>query len=153
MLSNLQKNPIMKLTLEEIQALRADAKRLKLDGHEKLDKYTDEELQSIYNGIGPNWMKDGLVEVITALHAFLGPAALIHDVDYKESDRLRSTFYAANARLQANGYILADDRSGWYNPRRYWHRFKAWRARKLCDAFGWSAFAPDLTTTPQSTPQ
>ena len=48
-----------------INELRKKCYELELEGKEILDKYTDEDLEKIYNGIGPDRFPDWLREIVT----------------------------------------------------------------------------------------
>lgn len=73
-------------TLTEIAALRQECNTLELEGREILEKYSDEELQKICNGIGSSGMPPFLRRTMNTLHPTLQPVALIHDVEFEESD-------------------------------------------------------------------
>ena len=122
-------------TLEEIAALRQKCAILKLDGREKLNEYTDEELQSICNGIGPRALPRFLRKTLNKLHPALEPAALIHDIDFERSDGTKEGFDRANARFLANGLRGALS-CAWYDLRRYLAMFHAFRLALCCRHFG-----------------
>ena len=127
---------------------KSDAKALRqlccveyrLEGCEILDKYSDDQLAAIFNGIGPDFFPDSITSLLDALHPSLLPVALVHDVEFKESDGSVPSFEAANDRFLRNGCKVAKLKFGWYNPRRYAVMFDAWRYSKTCDLFGWYAW-------------
>lgn len=127
-------------TLEEIAALRQKCASLKLEGAEKLDKYKNAELQKICNGIGPEAFPYGVRSITTSLHPTLEPVAVIHDVEFEESDGLKSTFTAINDRYYTNGIAAAKAEYGWYNPVRYVVIAQALRHARLCQLGGWCGY-------------
>lgn len=127
-------------SLEEIAALRQRCKALNLEGSQKLNKYTDEELQVICNGIGPEAFPYGIRSVTSTLHPTLEPVAMVHDVEFEESDGLKSSFTDANDRYYTNGVIAAKAEYGWYNPARYIVMAQALRHSRLCQLFGWHGY-------------
>lgn len=127
-------------TLEEIAALRRKCNQLHLKGAEKLSRYTNEELQVICNGIGPESFPKGMRKFVTTIHPTLEPAAMIHDVEYEESDGSRLSFTAANDRYAENGSILAEAEYAWYNPLRYVVKLQAARHARTCQLCGWQGY-------------
>ena len=93
--------------LKEVKKLRAKAESLKLENAEILRKYNMQQLYSIYNGIGPDAFPNWLRDAISALHPSLAVVALIHDVEWHESDLSKETFAESNARFKRNGYAAA----------------------------------------------
>jgi hypothetical protein len=127
-------------TLEEIAAMRQKCVELQLEGREILEKYTDAELQKICNGIGPEAFPDPLRECIDKLNPTLKPAAFIHDVDWHESCGRYEEFQESNSRLRRNGELCADAEYSFFNPLRYWVRFKAAKFAALCNWGGWEFY-------------
>lgn len=127
-------------TLEKIAALRQKCADLKLEGAEKLDKYTDAELQKICNGIGPEVFPYGVRSITTSLHPTLEPVAMLHDIDFEESDGTKTTFTAANDRYYSNGCIAAKAEYAWCNPVRYIVIAQALRHSRLCQLWGWTGY-------------
>ena len=126
--------------LKEIKKLRAKAESLKLENAEILRKYNIQQLCSIYNGIGPDAFPDWLRDAISALHPSLAVVALIHDVEWHESDLSKETFAESNYRFKRNGYTAAKAEYAWYDPRRYIVMNQARRFGNICQALGWSAW-------------
>ena len=58
-----------------INELRKKCYELELEGKEILDKYTDGDLEEIYNGIGPDAFPDWVRDFITELNPSLAPVA------------------------------------------------------------------------------
>lgn len=129
--------------LKEIRNLREKAETLQLENAGILRKYTLPQLNSIYNGIGPDAFPAWLRNFISALHPSLAVVALIHDVEWHESDKTQKTFAESNARFKANGYKVAEAEFGWYNPRRYVVMNQARRFGNICQLFGRKAWMTD----------
>ena len=127
-------------TADEIKRLRAICAECELENREILDKYTDEELASIFNGIGPEAFPQWLRAALDALHPSLAPVALIHDTEWHESDGSKATFDMSNARFRRNGCKVATASFGWWRPRRYKVMWDAVKFARICQRFGWSAF-------------
>jgi hypothetical protein len=134
----------------DIARLRLRADAADLAGREILEPYTDTELRLIYNRLGPDSFPAWLREAISDLNRWLEPAALVHDVEWHESDGTRAGFDASNARLRANGIKLARFLYGWADPRRYVCILRARRFAAYCQAFGYSAWRRDAERNPAS---
>ena len=119
--------------LKELKTLKEKAEELQLDNREILRKYTLTELSAIYNGIGPDSFPEWLRNCISALHPSLAVVALIHDVEWHESDKSK--------------YKVAESEFGWYNPRRYVVMNQARRFGNICQLFGWGAWTTDCICT------
>ena len=76
----------------ELAFLRFECGRYNLDGREILDRYTDAELSTIYNGAGPDSWKPIARDILTDLMKLFKPEILLHDVQFEESDGTRETF-------------------------------------------------------------
>ena len=63
------------MTTKHIAQLRAAAERYGRDDRWIADKYTDEELAKIYNGLGPDSFPRWLRAVLTDLNPLLRPVA------------------------------------------------------------------------------
>ena len=126
--------------LKEIKKLRAKAESLKLENAEILRKYNMQQLCAIYNGIGPDAFPDWLRDAISALHPSLAVVALIHDVEWHESDLSKETFAESNYRFKRNGYTAAKAEYAWYDPRRYIVMNQARRFGNICQTLGWAAW-------------
>ena len=107
------------------------------------------ELYRIYNGVGASWMKKEWRELLDGLFDEILPAVMGHDLDYAYGDGTYDDFIAANARLEKNGRICADTKYPWWRPKRYIVRRKARLCRKVCDAFGFPAYAAAIEETKQ----
>ena len=124
-------------TIEEIRVFREKSKRLALHGCNSPDKYTDEELQVICNGIGPAILPDVFRKAVNNVHPTLECAAFLHDIAVEESDGTRGGFTVANDDFKENGYLLAKDRYPWYHPCRYLVMNNARRLANYCQQGGW----------------
>ena len=127
----------------EINRLKEVCAACALEGREKLYAHTDEELCRIYNGIGPEYFPGCLRTVLDALHPSLAPVALIHDVEWNDSDGTKESFAASNARFRRNGIKVACATFPWWRIRRYKVMWDAWKFARICQRFGWTAwYAP-----------
>ena len=127
-------------TIDEIMSLRKACDDMELENREILAKYTDGQLADIYNGIGPEGFPGWLRKALDALHPSLRPVAMIHDVEWHESDGSRATFDMSNARFRRNGCKVACESFGWWRPRRYKVMWDAVKFARLCQTFGFGAF-------------
>ena len=126
--------------IDEIKRLKGLCEEYGLEGREILDKYTDEELAALFNGIGPEAFPSWLRTALDALHPSLAPVAMIHDVEWSESDGREETFAASNARFRRNGCKVASASFGWWRPRRYLVMWDSVKFARICQRFGWGAF-------------
>jgi len=126
--------------IDEIMSLRKACEDMELENREILAKYTDGQLADIYNGIGPEGFPGWLRKALDALHPSLRPVAMIHDVEWHESDGSRATFDMSNARFRRNGCKVACESFGWWRPRRYKVMWDAVKFARLCQTFGFGAF-------------
>jgi len=115
------------------------AKQNDLDGVCYLDWFPLLELAAIYNGIGPDRFPEKLRDFVTEVNTIFEPAALIHDVEYHIGGG-KADFTRANLRFRKNCDILVDNAYAWYDPRRYYWEFKAWRFAGYCEQFGWQGY-------------
>ena len=126
--------------IDEIRRLRRACEDMELENRELLAKYTDEQLSDMFNGIGPQGFPGWLRKALDALHPSLKPVALIHDVEWSESDGRRETFAASNDRFARNGCTVACASFGWWRPRRYKVMWDAVKFGRICQRFGFGAF-------------
>ena len=126
--------------IDEIRRLRRACEDMELENREMLDKYTDEQLSDMFNGIGPQGFPGWLRKALDALHPSLKPVAMIHDVEWSESDGRRETFDESNERFRRNGCKVACESFGWWRPRRYKVMWDAVKFARLCQTFGFGAF-------------
>ena len=126
--------------IDEIRRLRRACEDMELENSEMLDKYTDEQLSDMFNGIGPQGFPGWLRKALDALHPSLKPVAMIHDVEWSESDGRRETFDESNERFRRNGIAVACASFGWWRPRRYKVIWDAVKFARICQTFGFGAF-------------
>ena len=128
-------------SIDTIMELYYRALELHLENIEILERYSFEDLAKIYNGIGPDSFPEWLRKVISSLHPSLAPAALIHDVEWHESDRTRDSFTESNARFKRNGKSIAKQSFFILNPRRWivWNQSR--RFGNYCELFGWTVWS------------
>lgn len=127
-------------SLDEIVFLREKVLSLHLHGSLKLLRYSVQQLQQIYNGIGPEWFPVKLRKLINAFHPTLKPVAMQHDVDYATGAGTWEDFCQANSNFAANGRIAADAAYPWWHLRRYLVRRQASIFADLCQSCGWKAY-------------
>ena len=100
-----------------------------------------EKVASACNGCGPEWMSQSMRDKLTDFLSIFFPAFCIHDCRFVyDNNGTRGAFDAANEELRLNCLLLADDKYGWYDPRRYVWRHRARLVYIACKDFGWSAW-------------
>ncbi len=90
----------------EIAALRQLVYDYQLRGANKLLKYNDEGLLSIYNGVGPDRWPEEVRSKLTQVASLFAPAVCVHDVEFFESDGLDDTFKDTVDHFKANVKII-----------------------------------------------
>lgn len=105
------------------------------------------EINRIFNGVGAEWMPDGLRAKLDGYSEALLPAVMAHDIDYAYGNGTMLDFQMANRRLEANGRICADATYAWWHPMRYLVRRQAKAYARICDAFGFPAYADAVEKT------
>ena len=131
----------MTITPETIARLRAATERYGLDNRWIADKYSDEQLAGIYNGLGPDSFPRWLRAVLTDLNPLLRPVAFVHDIEWHESDGSVEAFKASNDRFRANGFKVADADHPLWSLRRWMVRHQAAKFARLCQKFGWRGWS------------
>ncbi len=120
-------------SLNEIEEKLKLAKELNLSGAELLEDR--ERAMRVCNGIGAEWMPESARKLISGLNPTLVLAADIHDLRYDqggaELDRL-----LADVEMLENGCKLADAHYSWYNPLRYYVKWKMRKFYKILREFG-----------------
>lgn len=100
-----------------------------------------DKVEEASNGAGPEWMSQEMRDKLTAFLDIFFPAFCIHDCRFVyDNNGDRGAFDAANEELRLNCLLLADDKYGWYDPRRYVWRHRARLVYIACKDFGWSAW-------------
>ena len=127
-------------SLKEVKRVSELCEKYELEGREVIKGYTNTQLGSMYNGIGPEKFPGWLRAVLDALHPSLAPVAFIHDIEWSLSDGSKESFTASNKRFKRNGSRVAKAEYAWYNPRRYAVMNSARRFGNICQKFGWAAW-------------
>ena len=127
-------------SLKEVKRLSELCEKYELEGREVIHGFSNTQLGSLYNGIGPESFPGWLRAVIDFLHPSLEPVAFIHDIEWSLSDGTRESFTASNKRFKRNGYKVAKAMYGVFNPRRYAVMNSARRFGNICQKFGWAAW-------------
>ena len=94
------------IDIMDIARVRRLAYDYELRGSNKLLKYSDEALQAIYNGVGPDRWPDNVRQLLTGLASLYEAAIMIHDVEFKESDGTVSSFLDTVEHFKANIRII-----------------------------------------------
>ena len=128
------------LTAENLPKYIEQAVKLRLCGHELLLQHTTAEILKVANGIGPESFPPKLRNMIDNANPTAIVASIIHDLRYTYGTGTKADFLQANADLEVNTSLLAEDNYKWYNPTRYWVKLKGHHFRMACDKFGWPAY-------------
>ncbi len=127
--------------LAEITALIKKACDLKLTDATWVACFSPEELATVYNGIGPEWLPYSLREKLTKYLAIFSPACLIHDFHYWIGDGTLKDFNYANDTLEANCRKCINAETKWYQLlRRAAGYYAAHLIAEACRRYGWSAY-------------
>ena len=135
-------------SVEHVHALRVFAFAHGFSAPPGFWRASDEELQAVYNGIGPDrWSTKFRGWVTRALDRFEF-AALPHDWEYTYSPKTYWAFTTANARFATNCWI-----EGWATKR--WSVIPlGFLLAIVCQLFGWSGYAtaapPDSVDGPET---
>ena len=124
----------------ELNRLRAEVARLDLQGRDIVLALTLEQLDTAFNGCGPEYLPSFARKALDKITAVFAPAVMVHDVDFTNADGLKAAFDAANKRLLVNCVKCALDAAPWYSRQRYILLAEAWAIYRACDKFGWSAW-------------
>ena len=127
-------------SLKEVKRLSELCEKYELEGREVIHGFSNTQLGSLYNGIGPESFPGWLRAVIDFLHPSLEPVAFIHDIEWSLSDGTKDAFTASNKRFKRNGSKVAKAMYGVFNPRRYAVMNTARRFGNICQKFGWAAW-------------
>ena len=86
----------------EILELKDACERYQLSGREILNDFTPAELAAEYNGAGPDsWIPEAR-EILTKAMALFKPVALIHDIQFAQSDGTDEGFDRTVSDWRAN---------------------------------------------------
>ena len=127
-------------SLKEVKRLSELCEKYELEGREVIHGFSNTQLGSLYNGIGPESFPGWLRAVIDFLHPSLEPVAFIHDIEWSLSDGTKDSFTASNKRFKRNGSKVAKAEYAWYNPRRYKVMWDAAKFARVCQRLGWAAW-------------
>jgi hypothetical protein len=103
---------------------------------EVLDRYTDNELRQICNGIGPEFFPEKFRKIITGIFKYLEATAFLHDAEYQA----QVGFSLANTHFYNNGMKEVDAKFAWYDPRRYVGRHRVRQFTLALQLFGIRAY-------------
>ena len=129
---------IARAKLPPATELRQRALELKLQHAERLDRYTDQELARVYNGVGPDRWSDKVRKLLSKVLLPALPAVLVHDVDYDIGGDYHD-FLVANRTLADNVNRIAGTYP-WYSRTRRRLRRLAPLMEAATTAFGWAGF-------------
>ena len=99
-------------SLKEVKRVTELCEKYELEGRDVIKGYTNTQLGSMYNGIGPEKFPGWLRAVLDALHPSLAPVAFIHDIEWSLSDGTKASFTESNRRFKRNGYKVTRCASG-----------------------------------------
>ncbi|GKT35494.1 hypothetical protein ADUPG1_008646 [Aduncisulcus paluster] len=126
--------------LDEVYEMKNLAEQLGLLGYEAVEKFTEQQLTVICNGIGPRFFPTWVREAISTIYRDLAVCAFIHDVEYYIGGG-KEEWEQSNLRFKLNGYTVAKKKYGWWNPLRYRVMWNAYTFYKLVSSkSGWKAF-------------
>ena len=95
-------------SLKEVKRLSELCEKYELEGREVIHGFSNTQLGSMYNGIGPEFLPIDVRAKVTEWLALFEPAALIHDCRVGASDGWREGFLASNDEFRRNCLTLAD---------------------------------------------
>ena len=130
--------------IAKVAKLREKCRKYGLSAPPEFWNATSEELASIYNGAGPDWLPQWGRVILTFFLWLFAAAFLIHDFRFDRSDRSEVGFTTANSEMLENMWRINDlvfPRATWY-----WRLLhdrwstKAWLAYEACRLGGWSAW-------------
>lgn len=111
--------------IKHIVRLRNAVDRYGLPYFDGFARLTCTQLQTMYNGIGPDKFGDALLDLSTDLFTVFEPAALIHDAAYTpkrrggDNDGTYAGFVCANNHFAAGCRVIAEESRlylGWFRP-------------------------------------
>ena len=127
-------------TKEEIYELFYKIQEYNLSAPAKFFITPTEDLQRIYNGIGPDAWSSRFRKKVTELLAWFEPEALIHDWEYTYQPKTYLHFTISNIRFAVNGFYAA-----WKNENRSRIDILKYTRRSLllaviCQLFGYKGY-------------
>ena len=124
------------MNLMQIKKLREKCHALGFEGVEILDKFNDNELRKICNGIGPEWMPAKYRKILNWVYKYLIATAFLHDAEFEA----QIGFHKANAHFFTNGNLEVRANFKWYNLRRYIGFRRVRQFYWLLETFGMRAY-------------
>ena len=124
------------MNLMTVKKLRGKCHALKFEGVEVLEKFTDNELRKICNGIGPEWMPEKYRKILSWIYKYLEATAFLHDAEFEA----QIGFHKANSHFFGNGNIEVRARFKWYDLRRYIGFRRVRQFYWLLETFGMRAY-------------
>ena len=130
--------------LTRTRELRMIAKAYDLEAPPAFWSASDAEVDTIYNGTGPEWFPESLRHILDEIMVVALPAVVIHDWEFSHNDGSLAMFEKANARLYINVKRLASAAYPLSDPfcwiiRAKW-MIRAWIMWRSCSDLGWSAY-------------
>lgn len=137
------------LMLKKIDRLASDCFRYELEDRNILVGKSVTTLTTYYNGIGPDFTPDYLLNVIDCMKEDFEPAALIHDLQCAlEKNRSFDNFVRVNAVFFTNCVKIAKIKYGIFSPKRYGLINSAKRLVKECNGNGgWESWCKERKNT------
>lgn len=111
------------------------AEGYKLSNVEIVEKFTIQQIEHAYNGIGPDRFPKLLRDALCILNPVILPAVLIHDLEFTLGGTIED-FHAANSNLRSNGKLIIRAHYGILNPFRYILSHRMTVFYRLCEKFG-----------------
>lgn len=125
----------------EIRRILRDCRYAGLEGIDRIEGLTDEELEREFNGFGPEWFPKEVRDGLGRRFGWLLGAVLVHDLDFYLGDGTMEDFERANGRFVRNGKRLAKRRWLPLHPIRYLRKIAVVDLfGLLCGEFGWEAY-------------
>lgn len=125
--------------VEKLRALLALIYSLRLHGWEIVTGFSEEQLLTLCNGIGPAWLPGWVCWLITTCRPVNEPGALIHDLRYyRGGDWLGRLM--SDLEYLVNGIRVANFRYRWFNPLRYLNWLRSVGQFIILTLVGWAAW-------------
>ena len=124
------------MNLMQVKKLREKCHALKFEGVEILERFTDNELCIICNGIGPEWLPAKYRKILSWIYKYLEATAFLHDAEFEA----QICFRKANGHFFTNGNIEVRARFKWYDLRRYVGFRRVRQFYWLLETFGMRAY-------------
>jgi hypothetical protein len=128
--------------IDEIKKLMALVQEYELEYPNLVFDLPFDELATVYNGCGPDWLPETIRRLLTRFYSIFAPAFLIHDVRFHFSDKTKKGFKQANNEMFRNCRKIVGKTYSWFlNPgdKARWY-VRAWYVWRACVRFGWSAW-------------